>query len=129
MTRNASCCCGACSIEVEGEPAINAICHCSNCKKRSGSAFGWSAYFADTQILRKLGDLKLYAISGASRQQRSFCATCGTTLFWKSEDFPEQTGIAGGCFVDHPLETPTLTVSNERRCAWVSLPKSWRTSF
>jgi len=40
VTRKALCCCGACSIEVEGDPAINAICHCANCKRRTGSAFG-----------------------------------------------------------------------------------------
>ena len=59
MTRKATCCCGACSIEVEGEPDLNALCHCTNCKKRTGSAFGWSAYFADGRIRGRSGSMRL----------------------------------------------------------------------
>jgi len=50
MSHKASGCCGACSIAVEGEPALNALCHCANCKRRTGCAFGWSANFSDAQI-------------------------------------------------------------------------------
>jgi hypothetical protein len=127
--RTATCCCGACSIEVEGEPRINAICHCRNCKKRTGSAFGWSSYFADGQVVGKSGEARLYEIAGKRQQQRWFCAKCGTTLFWKISYWPDSTGIAGGCFADDPLEPPTVTVSNDDRCAWVALPAEWRTSL
>jgi hypothetical protein len=130
MIRKATCCCGKCSIEVEGEPTINGICHCRNCKKRTGSAFGWSAYFADAQILRKAGNFKAYVIGGEKAQQRWFCAHCGSTLFWKlAFALPDQTGIAGGCFADNPLEAPSLTGNNEGRCVWVGLPDGWRTSL
>jgi hypothetical protein len=124
----ATCCCGACTIEVAGEPVINAICHCTNCKRRTGSAFGWSVYVADEQVVRKTGDVRCYHFDGATTQQRWFCATCGTTLFWKIDYQPGRTGIAGGCF-DNALPAPEVTVSNDGRCAWVSLPEEWRTSL
>jgi hypothetical protein len=125
MTRKASCCCGKCSIEVEGEPTMNAICHCGSCKRRTGSAFGWSAYFADDKVVAKAGDLKVYSISVPVPAQRSFCSTCGSTLFWKADILPGHTGVAGGCFADPPLEAPSLTASNEGKCAWVGLPDHW----
>jgi hypothetical protein len=128
MTRKASCCCGACSVEVHGEPALNAICHCNNCKRRTGSAFGWSAYFADEQVTARTGNFGLYEIMGKP-QRRWFCATCGTTLLWKAGRWPTQTGIAGGCFTETPLPDPTVTVSNDGRCAWLGLPADWRTSI
>lgn len=124
----ATCCCGACSIEVAGAPVINAICHCTNCKRRTGSAFGWSVYVADEQVVRKAGDVRCYAFDGATTQQRWFCATCGTTLFWKIGYQPGRTGIAGGC-CDETLPAPDVTVSNDGRCAWVGLPQEWRTSL
>ncbi|WP_444972210.1 GFA family protein [Zooshikella harenae] len=37
--KTAECCCGACTVSVQGNPVILAICHCKNCKKRTGSAF------------------------------------------------------------------------------------------
>jgi hypothetical protein len=127
--RKATCCCGQCAIEVASEPAVNGICHCANCKKRTGSAFGWSCYFRDDQVLRTAGDFRIYEIAGANPQQRHFCAACGTTLFWKARYFPGLTGIAGGCFVDAPLAAPSVTVSNDGRCAWVGLPADWATSL
>ncbi len=81
MTRKASCCCGACTIEIQGQPDLNAICHCSNCKKRTGSAFGWSVYFADAQVMRRTGDLRTYELADANPQCRWFYAACSSTLF------------------------------------------------
>ncbi len=129
MTRKASCCCGACSVEVEGEPDLNAICHCNNCKRRTGSAFGWSAYFADERMLGRQGDFRVYEIADRNPQQRWFCTVCGSTVFWKLAARPHQTGIAGGCFGDPPLPEPTVTVSNAGRCAWLGLPDDWRMSL
>lgn len=125
-TRVARCCCGTCSIEVSGEPTLNAICHCASCKKRTGSAFGWSAYFPDAQVVNKTGTLNTYAKSGDTGYERYFCARCGTTLFWKSLGLlPEQTGVAGGCFVDNPLPPPNFSARDSTRCAWVALPQDW----
>jgi len=129
VVRTATCCCGQASIEVEGEPKIHLVCHCDNCKKRTGSAFGISAYFVDTQVKRKMGKTEIYEINTATtQQQRHFCKYCGTTLYWKIFRFSkipgiaEMTGVAGGCFTDDPLPEPTMTVSNEQKCAWLELP-------
>jgi hypothetical protein len=126
MTRKAACCCGACFIEVSGEPTLNAVCHCSSCKKRTGSAFGWSAYFPDETIVARGGKLSVYAKEGAAGYERFFCANCGTTLLWKSFALlPDQTGIAGGCFADDPLPTPNFSASENGRCTWLGLPEDW----
>ncbi len=129
MVRTATCCCGQTSIEVEGEPRIHAVCHCNNCKKRTGSVFGVSAYFSDTQVRNKHGETAIYKINTATQQERHFCRSCGTTLYWKTSSLPGLTGVAGGCFADNPLSEPTLTASNEKKCAWVELPKGWKTSI
>jgi len=125
-TRTASCCCGDCTIAVAGEPTLNGICHCTSCKKRTGSAFGWSAYFPDDRIKARAGTTLVYAKEGPAGYERFFCARCGTTLSWKSFGFlPDQTGIAGGCFVDDPIPAPSLSAFETGRCAWVSLPEAW----
>ena len=124
--RRAVCCCGECSITVEGEPVLNALCHCSSCRKRTGSAFGWSAYFPDDRVIAKSGALSVYAKEGAGSYNRFFCARCGTTLYWKSFAFlPDHTGIAGGCFADDPLPEPNVSASENGKCAWLALPDTW----
>ena len=125
MRRAASCCCGACTIEVEGEPTLNAVCHCDNCRRRTGSALGWSVYFKDEQVLAKTGAAQLYEINNpANPQQRWFCGACGTTLYWKSAFMADHIGIAGGCFAD-PLPAPAFSQLDEQRFAWLALPEDW----
>lgn len=125
-TRTARCCCGDCSIEVSGEPALNAICHCASCRRRTGSAFGWSVYFPDANVVAKSGTLNVYEKSGDAGYKRFFCARCGTTLFWKSFGLlPDHTGIAGGCFADDPLPSPNVSASENNRCMWFTLPGDW----
>ena len=123
MTRIARCCCQACSIEVEGEPTLNAVCNCSSCKRRTGSAFGWSAYFRDEDIKSRQGELKAYVVKGPPTATRWFCANCGTTMLW--DGMPGQTGFAAGCFAETPLPEPNIVAYDDRRCPWVTLPETW----
>jgi hypothetical protein len=123
MVRKATCCFGFSSIEVSGEPTLNGVCHCDNCKRRTGSAFGWQAYFRDTQVLGKRGEFSQHRIR--DEQERSFCTRCGTTLFWKSAFMPEQTGVAAGAFTDPPLPDPSLQATSDGRVEWVVLPEHW----
>jgi hypothetical protein len=124
--RVAKCCCGDCAIEVAGEPTLNGICHCDSCKRRTGSAFGWSAYFTDAAVVATSGELRVYARDGDAGYNRFFCARCGTTLYWKSFGFlPDHTGIAAGCFIDDPLPEPNLSAQDIDRCAWIELPVEW----
>lgn len=125
MVRRAECCCGQCSIAVKGDPSVNGICHCEDCRKRSGSAFGWSAYFPDHRIVQKTGETRLYRIAGNNPQVRHFCSRCGSTLFWKVDAMKEMTGMAGGSFVENPLPDPELSLRTKQACAWLRLPAHW----
>ena len=123
MTRTATCCCKSISITLEGEPQFNGICHCDNCKRRTGSAFGWSAYFTDTQVKGMTGTAASYEVD--EEQTRYFCAVCGTTLYWKTGLFQGLTGVAGGCFTEAALPAPNASYRHKNSCAWVELPQDW----
>src|SRR5688572_25600747 len=97
MARTATCACGSASIDVDGPLKIHAVCHCTNCRRRTGSAFGWSAYFPREALVGVHGDLVAYAPAnppGGVPQVRHFCARCGTTLYWLDEKFPTLVGVA-----------------------------------
>ncbi len=118
MISKANCCCGACSIEIVGEPTLNAVCHCDNCRKRTGSAFGWQAYFSDDQVVSRQGAFSQYLIR--DEQVRSFCTACGTTLYWTSSFMPQHVGVAGGAFAEHPIAAPNLEAACDNRREWLT---------
>jgi hypothetical protein len=129
MQRTAKCACGATSITVTGEPEIHSVCHCVNCKRRTGSAFGISTYFRRDEVLEMIGETNVYAFHHDAQnhdQERHFCVTCGTTLFWTLSVLPNLIGIAGGCFAEMDLGEPKMSVSHAKKFAWVMLPDTWR---
>ncbi|MFN9678591.1 MAG: GFA family protein [Betaproteobacteria bacterium] len=129
MPRTAKCACGATSITVSGEPSIYGVCHCDNCKRRTGSAFGISSYFKKMDVLSQEGKTNVYAFHHTAQgndQERHFCPNCGTTLFWYNSGLPQDIGIAAGCFVGELPGEPQLSVTHAKRYQWVSLPEFWR---
>ncbi|TVZ41505.1 hypothetical protein P886_0851 [Alteromonadaceae bacterium 2753L.S.0a.02] len=124
----ANCCCGACNITVQEQPEMISVCHCNNCKKRTGSAFGISTYFEKENVTQISGQFHCYRLHHKTQnhdQQRYFCKNCGTTLYWKISTLPNLIGIAGGCFEDPDFYKPKHSVSHSQKLPWVSLPESW----
>ena len=125
----ARCACARTSITVAGDPRFHAVCHCTNCKRRTGSAFGVSAYYQRAAIIEQVGATSVYALHNAHRkedQERHFCPTCGTTLFWTTSTAPELVGIAAGCFGEEQPGVPRATFTHAKKLPWVGLPETWK---
>jgi hypothetical protein len=121
----ARCSCGQLSLEVEGEPVLNALCHCSDCRRRTGSAFGWQAYFLEAQVGEPAGEARPRSVPVSEPQTRHFCPHCGTTVWWTSGTAPGLVGVAGGTFESGVLAEPIATYGDNNRCAWLDLPAGW----
>jgi hypothetical protein len=119
----AQCSCRACGIEVTGSPTLNAICHCRDCRRRTGSAFGWSTYWRDEDIVAVSGPLNKRTLEIAPPQSRWFCGACGGTVYWKSDGFPGNTGIPAGCFDDLPA-APDASYLDSKRCVWLAFDRA-----
>ncbi len=118
----AVCCCKAVAILLDAEPLLNGVCHCDNCRRRTGSALGWSVYFPASVLAHDPEGVSVYAFDAESgRQERRFCATCGTTLYWTNSASPGVIGFAGGCLEEGELQTPTLSAYDSRRHGWIEL--------
>ena len=130
MNRIARCCCKNLSIEVAGDPEIYGICHCDNCKARTGSAFGISSYFSIGDVVKIIGESTIYKFHNLKKeheQERHFCTNCGTTLYWYVSDMPNLIGVSGGCFIENNLGVPMFSANNKTICSWLSINSDIRT--
>ena len=121
MKLEGGCYCGAVRYEAEGEPLMQAQCHCRECQRRTGSPFGVGAYF-DRQQVRIEGSSTVYVRDGQEgrKLRNHFCPVCGTNLFWELYARPNHIGVAAGGFVDPSFPTPTRSVWEESRHSWVA---------
>jgi hypothetical protein len=104
---------------------MNAICHCDNCKRRTGSAFGWSVYYREDEVTARGALAATYAsVSASGPAERHFCRNCGTTVYWRASVFPGLVGVAGGAV--EGIGEPTLSASEAGKCAWLGLPDGWQ---
>ena len=128
MKRTARCSCGQLKLTVEGEPRLVVLCSCTECQRRTGSAFGIGAYFRHDAVTSIDGAEKTYRRSSDSGRsaEAHFCPECGTTVYWQLELFPDQYGVAVGCFTDPDFPQPKVAVWSATKHDWVTLPDQCR---
>ncbi len=122
MKRTAQCCCGALTIETRTEPERTVICHCVECQRRTGSAFGVSAFFKAEDVDIS-GPSTAYVRIGTSgkRLEAHFCPTCGSTVYWLPEFLPGVIGVGLGAFADPSFPAPAISAWERSRHPWVKL--------
>jgi len=117
----ATCACGALRIKASGDPAVVSVCNCTQCQRRTGSAFGVGVYYPRERIASIEGVHKTFArtVESGRAVTNHFCPDCGTTLYWTLDLRPHQFGIALGCFEDSGFVRPARIVWAQHRHEWV----------
>ena len=80
-TTSGGCLCGAVTFRITGEFESFFPCHCSRCRKDTGSAHGANLFSTTAKIEWLSGEdkVKTYRVPG-TRHERSFCLECGSAL-------------------------------------------------
>jgi hypothetical protein len=119
--RTAACPCRALTITVAGDPLVVNGCTCTDCQRASGSVMTVSAWFADEQIVRIVGDYARWRPDGPPEDDdfAAFCPTCGGGGFFKHPAQPGATGIRIGTFADPTFPKPKHIVWWSDRPYWL----------
>ncbi|MEJ1177425.1 GFA family protein [Agrobacterium sp. CMT1] len=122
MMRLAYCSCRQLTLTAKGEPVKVSICHCRECQRRTGSAFGVAVFYGAGQVTAA-GNHKAFLRRGESGKELEFrfCPCCGSTVYWLPEFRPNLVAIALGCFEDPSGIEPTQSVYEAMQFPWVSL--------
>ncbi len=120
--REAQCECGALKATAQGAPARVSVCHCLDCKRRTGSAFAYKATYPAEQV-RTQGEAKIFERSSGEGfwVRRSFCPNCGSTVWYEIERRPGMITIPVGAFADTEFPEPEVSVFGERKHPWLAL--------
>ena len=121
--RTASCSCGQLSVTVTEEPVRISICHCLACQRRTGSVFGAQARFRATAVEVR-GQSRTYVRVGdeGTRATFHFCPECGSTVHWRLEALDDIVYVPVGAFADPTFPSPSVSVYEIRKHAWIILP-------
>ena len=75
-----ACLCGAVAYEISGAITGPWLCHCSRCRRASGSAFQAGAICARESFRFTRGESGVAHYRTPSGYGRAFCATCGSPV-------------------------------------------------
>ena len=101
------CLCGEVQFKIEGGLRPVVYCHCEQCRKTSGHYVAATACDPNRVRLSRDDGLRWYRSS--SKAQRGFCASCGSSLFWRPDHeryisvmagaLTLPTGLEGACHI------------------------------
>ena len=126
-TRTASCRCGQLRATVTGEPVRVSVCHCLNCKKRSGSAFAVQARWPREQVqVEGLSKTFIKIADSGNRATFHFCPDCGSDVHYEidgrfDDKFNDLIAIPLGAFDDPYFASAKFSVWEERKNDWVEI--------
>ena len=121
--RTASCRCGQLRATVTGDPVRVSVCHCLNCKKRSGGAFAVQARWSAEQVIveGRSSSFTKVADSGNTATYY-FCPECGPDVHYENEGkFDGMIAIPLGAFDDPYFVSPAFSVWEKRMHQWVEI--------
>jgi hypothetical protein len=119
----ASCRCGQLTAIATGEPVRVSVCHCLDCKKRSGSAFAVQARWPAEQVAIE-GRSKSWVniADSGNRITFHFCPECGSDVHYEiNGKFDGLVAVPVGAFEDPYVLKPRFSVWEDRKHDWVEI--------
>ncbi len=113
-----SCLCGTVRYELSAEPGPFGYCHCTSCRKASGSAHAANAPVTRNDFHVASGKERIREYESSSGKFRAFCTRCGSPLYAYLAATPEVLRIRLGT-----LDTPFT--KQPQAHTWVSDRAPW----
>jgi hypothetical protein len=119
MTHSGQCLCGAVRYQLAGAPQSVAICHCSDCRRSAGAPMVAWAMFSEAALTLTQGQPKTINSSGTA--MRSFCADCGSGLFYRNAVvLPGIVDVQTGTLDDPDALPPRVQIQTAERLGWMT---------
>lgn len=121
--RQGGCQCGRVRYRITAKPIMLVACHCSECQRQSGSAFGMSLVTPLAGLAIE-GELKMFERSSDSGRPLKcfFCPECGTRIYHQPAYAPV-VNVRAGTLDDRSGLEPKLHAWVSSKQPWVVIPE------
>ena len=100
------CLCGKVEIKIKGDITDIIHCHCSLCRKNSGTAFATNGFINATDLEITSGKNSLSQFSFKPGRDRHFCTNCGSPVYSSNAQDPTRYRIRVGILDTDIVERP-----------------------
>jgi hypothetical protein len=116
-----ACLCGAVRFEIRLPALFCAHCHCSICRRAHGAGYvTWVGALSDSFSLLA-GENHLVRYRSSDHGTRSFCKTCGSSLFFNSAHDPDRIDVVLANLQGATDLQPQFHAYFDDRAAWVEI--------
>lgn len=115
-----SCLCGKVKIQVPDQFDFIGYCHCSECRKWSGSAFAAGGLFDEKDFSIATGEESVSHYRKSEETELGFCKECGSSLF----SHKLQRGkyiVRLGVLDDMPSQRPNVHIFCASKAPWFDI--------
>lgn len=124
-TISGSCLCGGIAYSIKGHSGVFQYCHCSRCRKFTGSAFSPNLLVPPDNFEWTRGEewVGRFELEGARHFATSFCKQCGSSLPWLTQS-GKAVIVPAGTLDEKPDLSPSQNIYFASRAPWYEDPAS-----
>lgn len=114
-----SCLCAQVRYEISGNLGVFQYCHCSRCRKFTGSVHAANLLVLPDQFTWLCGEDQLgrFEVEGSKHFATSFCRQCGSSMPWLTQS-AKSVVVPAGSLDSDPGLTPSQNIFWASRASW-----------
>ena len=121
-----SCLCGQVKYEIRGQAQFMYYCHCSMCRKASGSSFATNMMIAAEDLVLTSGDAYIKGYESSPNEFRYFCSECGSPIYGQSSAREGLLSIRCGSLNEDPGTRPQAHFHSKSKAPWFEITDQLR---
>jgi hypothetical protein len=118
----ADCLCGGVAIEVSGKVGPLVHCHCSRCRKSSGTAFSANVNVRRAYWRWIRGEELIREFESSRGVYRAFCSRCGSPVYSRWDADPDMLRLRLGLVNEDPGRRALAHFWVGSKASWYEIP-------
>ncbi len=116
-----SCLCGKITYVLNGPGKFMYYCHCSMCRKASGSSFATNLLVAGDDFVLTSGEEFLKRFESSPNEYRYFCSECGSPIYGEAQEREGVVSVRSGTLLKDPDIRPTAHYYANSKAPWTDI--------